>query len=115
MTRSPRTPRLATLLAATLLMACRGESSRDATNLEQLELDSLVTSLMPAVAEATGLQFKSTPRAAIRTRDEVRTYLLAKLARLRRAGGRVRRACRRRVAPARRRQRRAGARGCIAA
>ena len=37
-------------------------------------------SLMPAVAEASGLQFKSTPRAAIRTKDEVRTYLLAKLA-----------------------------------
>src|SRR5690606_41728778 len=61
------------------LAACRGESSRDATTLEQHELDSLVTTLMPAVAQATGLEFKSTPRAAIRTRDEVRTYLLAKL------------------------------------
>jgi hypothetical protein len=66
-------------LAFLLLTACRGESSRDATTLEQHELDSLVTSLMPAVAEASGMQFKSTPRAAIRTKDEVRTYLLAKL------------------------------------
>ncbi|MHB1060077.1 MAG: hypothetical protein ACYC0F_19630, partial [Rhodanobacter sp.] len=67
-------------MAITLLVACRGESPRDATNLEQHELDSLVSSLMPAVAAATGLEFKETPRAAIRGKDEVRTYLLAKLA-----------------------------------
>lgn len=73
--------RLATALCIlALVTACRGESPRDATTLEQHELDSLVTSLMPAVAEATGLEFKSTPRAAIRSKDEVRTYLLAKLA-----------------------------------
>ena len=77
-TRYPRL--LPALLATTLLVACRGESPRDAATLEQHELDSLVTSLMPAVAEATGLEFKETPRAAIRSKDEVRTYLLAKLA-----------------------------------
>ena len=80
MTHPTRPRLLPALLAITLLVACRGESLRDATTLEQHELDSLVTSLMPAVAEATGLEFKSTPRAAIRSKDEVRTYLLAKLA-----------------------------------
>lgn len=80
MNHPPRPRLLPAVLAITLLVACRGESPRDATTLEQHELDSLVTSLMPAVAEATGLEFKSTPRAAIRSKDEVRTYLLAKLA-----------------------------------
>lgn len=75
-----RSLRLSVALGACFLfIACRGESSRDATTLEQHELDSLVTTLMPAVAQATGLEFTSTPRAAIRSRDEVRTYLLAKL------------------------------------
>lgn len=74
-------PRLApALLGLALLSACRGETPRDATTLEQHELDSLVVSLMPAVAEATGLQFKETPRAAIRSKEEVRSFLLAKLA-----------------------------------
>jgi hypothetical protein len=80
MTHTPRPRLLSALVAMTLLVACRGETPRDATTLEQHELDSMVTSLMPAVAEASGLQFKSTPRAAIRSKDEVRTYLLAKLA-----------------------------------
>lgn len=71
-------PLVATALLL-LLAACRGDSRRDVASLEQHELDSLVTTLMPAVAEATGLEFRETPRAAIRTRDQVRTYLLAKL------------------------------------
>ncbi len=68
-----------TLAAALLLAACRGASPRDAANLEQHELDSLVAELMPPVAEATGLEFRETPRAAIRSREQVRNYLLAKL------------------------------------
>lgn len=67
------------ILVLAALAACRGASPRDAATLEQHELDSLVTVLMPSVAEATGLEFRETPRAAIRSRDEVRRYLLAKM------------------------------------
>jgi hypothetical protein len=66
-------------LALALLTACRGESHRDATTLEQHELDSMVTALMPEVAAASGMAFRETPRAAIRSKEEVRSYLLAKL------------------------------------
>ncbi len=73
--------RLPTLLAALLLAsACRGAPPRAVETLEQHELDSLVTSLMPAVAQAAGLEFKETPKAAVRTKEQVRAYLLAKLA-----------------------------------
>ncbi len=60
--------------------ACRGEPVVDAQSLDQKELAALVDSLMPGVAKATGLEFKSTPVTAVRTREQVRTYLLAKLA-----------------------------------
>jgi hypothetical protein len=36
---------------------------------------------MPGVAKAAGLEFKSTPKSAIRTKDQIRTYLIAKRAR----------------------------------
>lgn len=62
-----------------LLAGCRGYKP-GAVSLEQHELDSLVTALMPDVARATGLEFRETPKAGIRTRDEVRSYLLVKLA-----------------------------------
>lgn len=51
----------------------------DAQSLDQRELAALVDSLMPSVAKATGLEFKSTPVTAVRTREQVRAYLLAKL------------------------------------
>ncbi len=63
-----------------LTVACRGEPPRPVESLEQHQLDSMVVALMPAVSKAAGLQFKSTPRAAVRTKDQVREYLLAKLA-----------------------------------
>ena len=76
-TTRPRTLAALVLLA---LAACRGDAPRDPGTLEQAELDAMVAELMPIVAEAAGLEFKETPRAAVRDRDQVRQYLLAKLA-----------------------------------
>ena len=66
-------PLLALLLALT---ACRGVA-QDADS--QANLDSLVDSLIPDVERATGLNFRERPRPALRTKDQVRTFLLAKL------------------------------------
>ncbi|HET9133948.1 MAG TPA: hypothetical protein VFN90_06575 [Gemmatimonadales bacterium] len=66
-------------LVVLALAACRGEAPQDVASLEQTELEALVDSLMPAVAKATGLEFTATPRSVVRTRDEVRSFLLAKL------------------------------------
>jgi len=66
-------PILALLLA---LAACRGVA-QDADT--QSNLDSLVDSLIPDVERATGLNFRERPRPALRTKDQVRTFLLAKL------------------------------------
>lgn len=68
-----------TLAIFALLVACRGEPPAAAQSLSQQELTALVDSLMPGVAKATGLEFKSTPKAVVRSREEVRGYLLAKL------------------------------------
>ena len=70
------------LLSGLILVvsACRGEPAADAQSLDQKELAAMVDSLMPAVSKATGLTFKSTPVTAVRSRDQVRAYLLAKLA-----------------------------------
>jgi len=59
------------------LAACRGSSQ----SIDQQQLASLVDSLMPAVSKAAGLPFKSTPRSAIRTRDQIHAYLVAKMQR----------------------------------
>lgn len=64
------------LCALTLLAACRGVA-QDANT--QAHLDSLVDSLIPDVERATGLNFRERPRPALRTKEEVRTFLLAKL------------------------------------
>lgn len=56
--------------------ACRGQApSHD----ESVEISRLVDSLMPAVERAAGLKFKSTPAAAMRSRDQVKEYLLSKV------------------------------------
>lgn len=60
--------------------ACRGEPVSDAQSLDERELAAMVDSLMPTVAKATGMTFKSTPKTAVRSREQVRSYLLAKLA-----------------------------------
>ena len=64
------------IAAVLLLPACRGtrpaQSGADA-------LEHLVDSLRVPVERATGLQFKSNPRVAIRSRAQVRAYLMRKL------------------------------------
>jgi AcrR family transcriptional regulator len=62
------------------LVACRGVSP-SAQSVNQKQLEMLVDSLMPGVAKAAGLEFKSTPRSAVRTKEQIRAYLIAKLAR----------------------------------
>lgn len=65
------------LLVLLALAACRGvarETDPTAT------LDRLVDSLTPAVERATGLVFRERPRPALRTREQVHAFLLAKLA-----------------------------------
>jgi hypothetical protein len=42
-------------------------------------MSRLVDSLKPAVERAAGFRFKSTPRSAMRSREQVRAYLVAKL------------------------------------
>lgn len=66
----------AAAVAVALSLACRGEpvrAQRDAG------LARLVDSLEPAVERAAGFRFKQTPRSALRTREQVRSYLVAKL------------------------------------
>lgn len=70
---------LSAMVMLCLIGACRGEAPAAAQTIDQRELTALVDSLMPHVAKATGLEFKSAPKAVVRSREEVRTYLLAKL------------------------------------
>lgn len=62
--------------ALVALLSCRGERPAkpgpDA-------LSRMVDSLRPRVEQATGLRFESPPRSALRTKEEVRAYLLRKL------------------------------------
>jgi hypothetical protein len=69
----------AAVIALALLAAagaCRGQS-RGAQ--EDAALARLVDSLRVPVERATGLSFRRPPRSALRSRDQVRSYLLAKL------------------------------------
>lgn len=73
--------RTVVLIASTLLLfACRGEAPAAAQHLDQVELDALIDSLIPGVERAAGMTFKHRPAAAVRTKEQVRTFLLAKLA-----------------------------------
>ena len=60
------------------VVACRGESAQSA-DLSQVELDSMVASLMPTVERLVGLEFSSQPKAEIRDSSQIRQYLLAQL------------------------------------
>ena len=62
------------LLAITA--ACRGQSR---TAGEDAVLARLVDSLRGPVERASGLTFRTPPRSALRSRDQVRAYLIAKL------------------------------------
>lgn len=64
------------LALSVVAAACRGERPAPAA---ADTLSRMVDSLRGRVEHATGLQFKSPPRSAMRTREQVRTYLLRKL------------------------------------
>jgi hypothetical protein len=63
-------------LLVILAGACRGQS-RDAS--ESAVLARLVDSLRVPVERAAGLTFKTPPRSALRSREQVRAYLIGKL------------------------------------
>jgi hypothetical protein len=63
---------------ALTLCACRGEARQTQAKSEQ-DLARLVDSLRAPVEQATGLRFTSPPRSAMRSRDQVRAYLIKKL------------------------------------
>jgi hypothetical protein len=65
------------LFVLALLLACRGEAPSSKVGPDQLQ--HLVDSLQAPVARVTGLEFKSKPRSALRSRGEVRAYLVRKL------------------------------------
>ena len=68
--------RAALCLLLVASVACRGEPRE--TDADR-NLAHLVDSLMPAVEQSTGLKFKRHPEAVLRTRDEVRSFVRAKL------------------------------------
>lgn len=63
------------LLLLTGLSACRGRPPAGPDE----NLARLVDSLRPAVERAAGLKFRAPPRSAVRSRDQVRAYVLHKL------------------------------------
>ena len=64
------------VLLLVLLASCRGEKRHTA---QDATLARLVDSLRLPVERAAGLRFKAAPRSAMRTREQVRSYLLGKL------------------------------------
>jgi hypothetical protein len=68
--------RILLMLLALLLGSCRGEKRR---SVEDATLARLVDSLRLPVERAAGLRFKTPPRSAMRSREQVRAYLLGKL------------------------------------
>jgi hypothetical protein len=66
----------ALLVTAASLVSCRGETPASST---PNALSRLVDSLRPPVERATRLRFKSPPRSALRSREQVRDYLIRKL------------------------------------
>jgi hypothetical protein len=64
---------------AMLLGACRGEARQEREARGDADLARLVDSLRAPVEQATGLRFTSPPRSAMRSREQVRAYLIAKL------------------------------------
>jgi hypothetical protein len=67
------------LVLAILAGACRGEAPEDPEARGNDALARLVDSLRVPVEQATGLRFTSPPRSAMRSREQVRAYLIAKL------------------------------------
>jgi hypothetical protein len=65
------------LMFAMASIACRGEARQ--AGAAQGELATLVDSLRVPVEKAVGLSFKTPPASAMRSKDQVRAYLVAKL------------------------------------
>ena len=76
-----RAPTLVPVLAAVLIGAgCRGEAPRaPADETPDVRMARIVDSLRPAVERAMGVPFKSVPRSAMRSREQLRRYLVGKL------------------------------------
>jgi len=72
-----RTRRL--VAVAMMLGACRGEARQERQAHGDDDLARLVDSLRAPVEQAAGLRFTSPPRSAMRSREQVRAYLIAKL------------------------------------
>jgi hypothetical protein len=68
--------RTALLLMAALVVSCRGEPPASSN---PTALSRLVDSLRSPVEKVTGLRFKASPRSALRSREQVRDYLIRKL------------------------------------
>jgi hypothetical protein len=64
---------------AIMMSACRGEARQERQVRAEADLARLVDSLRAPVERATGLRFTSPPRSAMRSRDQVRNYLILKL------------------------------------
>jgi hypothetical protein len=69
-----RIPGILVLLLIAAL-ACRGRPPAGPSE----ELARLVDSMVPSVQKAAGFRFRSPPRSAVRSRDQVRAYVLHKL------------------------------------
>jgi hypothetical protein len=67
---------MAALVLLLAVAGCRGEAKAKTA---PTDLSLLVDSLQGKVERATGLRFKAPPKSAIRTRSQVRAYLLQKL------------------------------------
>jgi hypothetical protein len=68
------------LLPLLLVAACRGEAPRAPDpDAAEARFAALVDTLRPAVEKATGLAYREPPRSAVRSREQVRQYLEAKL------------------------------------
>ncbi|HXG43514.1 MAG TPA: hypothetical protein VNJ71_02030 [Gemmatimonadales bacterium] len=70
-----RAASLSGLAALAVLGSCRGRPPGS----EEQVVRRLVDSLQPAVERAAGLRFTTPPRAEVRSRDQVRAYLVHKL------------------------------------
>lgn len=61
------------------VLACGGCRGTAPGGIGLAQVEALVDSLTPSVESAVGLPFKSAPRSALVSRDDVRSYLLAKV------------------------------------
>lgn len=80
----PTLPSLPALLAALVVLtgpACRGKPAIESPSSASAgdRLAAMVDSLRGPVEAATGLTFREPPRSAVRSREQVRRYLIAKL------------------------------------